>query len=184
MYKSMKQALKGAAAVGVVLMAAQSAQAFTISYFNDNAFVDASEEATNMAAELTGLGHVLNPFTGTTDGAWAAALGGATHLVIPELESSDLNAALSGAARTGILNFVQGGGIVVIAGDNGTHDTALLNATFGYSLVDNFSGFGFIDLNDKDAAGSPFEGGPDPLLALNGTRGLDRAGRPPLIGPV
>uniref|UniRef100_UPI003F69B9D0 retention module-containing protein n=1 Tax=Methylophaga sp. TaxID=2024840 RepID=UPI003F69B9D0 len=56
-------------------------------------------------------------------------------LLMPELESGDLNSALDTDAKQAIKSFVEAGGQLVINGSSGSNDENLLNDIFGFSLT-------------------------------------------------
>jgi len=147
------------------------ANAANVVVFYNATYVDTgatgSAEATNEIATLTAQGHTVTTFTGITATAITAATAGQDVLVIPELENGDLNAALNAAARTAIHDFVTGGGQLIINGQGTSHEVDLLNAIFGYSLVDSGS------MSSGSLAG------PTTLGANNGTELITTASVPP-----
>ena len=150
-----------------------------VAYFNDPAFVDTSRESVNMRADLVSFGHNVTDFVGTSDAVWAAALGAAQVIVIPELELATLAPALSATTLALINDFVTGGGNLVISGDPNSLAPVFLNSTFGFSVT--YSGDFFFDtstLNAAAAAGTTFAAGPSPLTNSNGAYALDVASLP------
>ena len=147
-----------------VMLAVMPAYAANVALFSDIVYVgydptftDVGQEASNLQASLEQLGHNVTPFTGTSAAAWSAAIAGAQVLVVPELENScSLAADLDAAAVTAILNFVNGGGSLLISEDY----CNFLNDIFGYSLVEggNNEPWGL-----ANASGTAFEGGPASL---------------------
>ncbi len=155
-----------------------NAHAIPVGYFSDGAFGDTGREVVNMRADLVMLGHTVTDFSGSGDAAWTAAIAGASALVIPELERGDLAAALSATAEAAIASFVNGGGILVIAGDGSNNALGLLNSIFGYALTQStFTAGGTTNLG-PDAAGTAYAGGPDPLGNLDGTLLVNTASLP------
>lgn len=163
----------------LMLSVVVESRAALVSYFNDGGFVQ-SQEASNMRAELVGLGHTPLNFTGTSDAAWASALSVANVLVIPELANFNLVGAgqLSSTTRTNIASFVSGGGTLVIAGEFDNHDTTFLNAVFGYSILGLDVSMGPYALNGSAATGTPFAGGPATLPWINRPFGVQSASLP------
>lgn len=136
-----------------------------VAVFDDAAYVDTSggisDESDTIQAALTAAGHTVQTFSGITKADFLAGLSGAAVLVIPELENGDLNAALSTSARTLLQDFVQGGGGLIVAGDSGSNDTALLNAILGATIADG--GASGLSTIGGAASGTPFAGGPATL---------------------
>ena len=135
-----------------------------VALFNNTSYVDWSpgasgSEASNLFDTLESQGHTVSTFAGITAADFAAATAGQNVLAIPELENGDLNAALDAAARTAIASYVQGGGVLFVFGSSDTYAYNLLNATFGYSIASGSESSPY-PLNNSDAVGTPFEGGP------------------------
>lgn len=154
------------------VVTAVSAQAATVSYFFDNAFSDAPNEATNQRDDLVSTGNTVIDFSGTSDAAWAAALTGVDALVIPELENGVLSTAISNATKNEIRNFVMNGGSLVVTNAFFSDSLTLLNEIFGYSLVADNAGQ-LTSLDAAEAAGTAFASGPATLGDLNAVNGID-----------
>ena len=171
-------------ALGIVLVlvvAVAESHATPIAFFNDATYVSVSGEAAKLRAELVGLGHTVSDFTGTTAAEWATALSGADLVVIPELPSASLSAALTPGARSEILSFVSsGGGMLTNDSTNPSYSdnsVDLLNVVFGYALAGTGSS-GSSSLDAGAAAGTAFAGGPASLPDSNATEGLTTASLP------
>ena len=105
-------------------------------------------EATHMEAALRSQGHTVTPFTGITAAEITAALADKKVFVLPDLEKSALDAALTAAARTAISDFVNAGGILISVFGAGSSNLDVLNLSFGYALVPG----SFNALYTRDAA--------------------------------
>lgn len=144
--------------------------------FDNGDFVDTLDlidsESDNVQATLASFGATVTTFTGLTGPEWAAALAGASIVVIPELENSGLVGSLTPEAVTVLRDFVQSGGGLIL---NGAHSVSgraadLLNQVFGYSLVEfNVSGS---FTRGAAAAGTEFSDDVPTLPWANGTSGL------------
>jgi hypothetical protein len=159
-----------------LVMVVATGFAADVALFNNTSYVDWSpgavgSEASNLFDTLVLQGHTVSTFTGITAADWTAATAGQDVLAIPELEVGDLNAALDAAARTAIASYVQGGGVLWVFGSSATEAFNLLNATFGYSLAWGANSSPY-PLNNSDAVGTSFEGGPIDLPYNNDTTGI------------
>ncbi len=167
------------ACVAVLAVTAGQVQAGIIAFYNDGSFVDTSREAPNLQNSLTGLGHTVNAFSGTTNAQFSNALMGADVLVIPELENGDLFGALDATTRSTISDFVDSGGGVIVAGDGSQRYRLLLNGLFGYSLNhQTFTSGGSTTLDAVAAAGTPFADDPLTLSNSNATARVTSASLP------
>jgi len=168
-------------AVGLVLVAATGSAA-DIALFNNTTYVDWSpgssgSEASNVFDTLVAQGNTVSTFTGITAADWTAAVAGKSVLVIPELESGDLAAAIDGSARAAIAAFVDGGGTLFMFGSNAQRAYDLLNATFTWTLsTDNETAPYPIT---TEAVGTAFEGGPATLPYNNDTSAMNPLTLPP-----
>ena len=154
-----------------------------IALFNNGSYVDwipgnVGSEASNLYDTLLSQGHTVFTFTGITAADFVTATAGRDVLAIPELENGDLNAALDAAARTAIATYVQGGGVLWMFGGNATNAYNLLNATFGYSISGG-STSSPCPLNNSDALGTSFEGGPIDIPTNDGTSAIVASSLPP-----
>lgn len=154
-----------------------------VALFNNPTYVDwipgaPGSEASNLYDTLVSQGHTVFTFTGITAADFAAATAGRDVLAIPELENGDLNAALDAAARAAIASYVQGGGVLWMFGSSTTEAYSLLNATFGYSITGGSSSSPY-PLNNSDAVGTSFEGGPVSLTWYSDTTGILTSSLPP-----
>ena len=141
----------------------------SVAVYDDPAFVDTAgsnfSESDNVQASLAAIGHAVSRFDGTSAAAFQGALAGADVLLIPELEVGSLNAAIAPGARAAIASFVSAGGTLVVHGDGAGYMSALLNSTFGWSTVQNFSA-GVATIAPA-AAGTRFQGGPGQVANNN-----------------
>lgn len=141
--------------------------------FDNGSFVDTadtpSSESDNVRLALESHGHTVSPFTGISAIDFQTALAAADVLVIPELERGPLHSSLTAAAQTEIVNFVSGGGGLIIHGDFGGDDEALLNQLFGFSLVRGANTSSGSSSRTAAAIGTAFEGAPASVPNNNGT---------------
>jgi len=159
----------------------------TVALYADTAFVDYfvningggcpnCSEATNLEEDLNRLfGIRTTTFTGTTAAEFTAGIGTRNVLIIPELEVSDLSAAIDPAAEAVIKAFVDAGGTLVMHFPSGSQLT-LLNDTFGFT-IGNFA-FDIDPTLQANATGTFFEGGPASIPRPSATTGLDPASFP------
>jgi hypothetical protein len=167
----------------MMVAAAGTAFAADVAVLINTAYVgynpgDYHDEASNVEATLVSQGHTVNTFTDISATGFNDAVSGQDALVIPELESGDLNAAIDAAARTALADFVSSGGIFIGFGSNEDRYISLVNAVFGFSLSSGSYGDPY-SLNAIDAAGTSFEGGPASLPYNNDTTDIDDASLPP-----
>jgi hypothetical protein len=146
--------------------------------FDDPLYVDTTSggvnaESDNVQASLTSLGFSFTTFTGITGAQWTTALAGAGLLVIPEIETGNLSAAMQPAARTALRDFVAAGGGLVIHGSSGT-SVALLNSVFSFGLIDGAAG----TTKTAAAVGTAFDGDPITLPQNNATFGVSTTSLP------
>jgi hypothetical protein len=172
----------GLLVVGLALVV-PTGYAADVALFNNVTYVDWSpgatgSEASNLYDTLLSQGHTVTTFTGITAADWTTATAGQDVLAIPELENGDLNAALDAAARTAIASYVQSGGVLWVFGSSSANAFNLLNAVFGYSLSGGANGSPY-PLNNSDAIGTSFEGGPVTLPYNDDTTGITASSLPP-----
>lgn len=148
----------------------------------DTAYVDynpgaTGSEASNMEGTINRTADVrVTPFKGITPEIIGAALLNRKVLVITE-PFGGLETDLSGPARDAIVSFVKGGGTLLFSYPAGTSST-IANSTFGFSLV----GSGLDQdpaIDDAEAAGTRFAGGPKDLSQNDATSGITVASLPP-----
>lgn len=152
----------------------------TVAVFDNGAYVDTSggtsSESDNIQASLASLGHTVSTFTSTTAAGITSAITGKDVLLIPELESGNLNGVLDAAARNVISNYVAAGSGLIVNGSNYSPSQSnvrdLLNGVFGLSLSVSGSLTGGSSSISAAASGTQFAGGPNPLAHQNGTGGL------------
>jgi hypothetical protein len=154
-----------------------------VALFNNGTYVDwipgaTGSEASNLYDTLLSQGHTVFTFTGITAADFTTATAGRDVLAIPELERGDLNAALDAAARTAIATYVQGGGTLWVFGSTADRAYSLLNATFGYSISGG-SMSSPCPLNNSDAVGTSFEGGPVSIPYNDDTTAIVTSSLPP-----
>lgn len=167
------------AATAVFLLAPAVAYGARVAVFDDPAFVDtggtSSAEADNVQASLAAQGHTVDTFTGISAAAFSAGLAGNRLLVVPELETGNLGAALSQQAVHTIRSYVATGGGLIVFDLAGGNTTAFLNTVFGYSLASGSAG---TSTRTAEVAGTSFAGGPASLPANNATESLAAASLP------
>jgi hypothetical protein len=155
-----------------------------VALFNNDTYVDwlpvdsSSSEASNLYDTLLSQGHGVTTFDGITAADWATATAGKDVLAIPELENGDLNAALDAAARTAIASYVQGGGVLWVFGSSADNAYDLLNSIF-FCCISGGADDAPYPLNNSDAIGTPFEGGPVSLPYNDDTTGIVSSSLPP-----
>ena len=169
-------ALITCALVGPMLEIANAAE---VALYRDGAYVDADQEATNVANTLTANGDTVIDITGTS-GAFVGPLTTADILVIPELEKGDLNAALDATSRNNIRAFVDSGGIMVVHGGSPaavTNAINIMNGIFGVSFSANeadCTGTTFSPMTSEGES-QGFAGGPSPLNNISCTTKVTKA---------
>jgi hypothetical protein len=134
-------------------------------------------EASNLEASLEFLGFDVDGFR-ETDGEHLEILLRETDVMaIPELRAN-LGGALQLGARAAIVNFVERGGtLMVFAGANSGNARVFMNTVFGYAAVPT-SGVAHNDLNEVNAAGTPFEGAADLLRKNTNTSAITERSLP------
>lgn len=144
----------------------------SIAMFFDPKFVNtaANSDSQNLLAQVQyaatqpgpGFGNTIKTFVGTTQSAFASALGGANLLLIPSLDNGDLNAVMTNATRDVIRNFLNAGGGLISVGNAYDHQTAFLDNTFNYaSMNDNGQTVNYY--RQSGAANTAFANGPAQL---------------------
>jgi hypothetical protein len=132
----------------------------SIALFANTSFVDyipgnTNAEASNVEDGLNTGDALVTTFTGTAAADFIAATATADVLVIPELESGDLSAAMAADAKAAVAAFVARGGTLLLFSPS-TNSVNLANTTFGFALATG--GSAVTDLNPIAAAGTSFEG--------------------------
>ena len=102
-----------------------------VAVWNDPAYADADSEGANTIALVEATGATATEFTGVTAAAFTTALADADVLVIPELEQGNPVGALEAGAETAIVDFVEGGGKLILFEPGFGNSLALLNDLFG-----------------------------------------------------
>jgi len=152
-----------------------------LAVFDNPAFVDTAggtgSESDNIQASLEWLGRSVTALTNLD-----AAIDAAGTLLIPELETGDLAAAIAGTgAESALRDFVRNGGRLILNGSHhpvaGNRDTALLNLLFGYGLSGAIT-TNTCTINEGQAAGTRFDGAQPTLPANEGSRALTVASLP------
>jgi hypothetical protein len=154
-----------------------TSQAADVALFYNNTYVDTTDEAADVLATLNLQGHTVNTFTGITATDFNNAVAGMDVLVIPELETADLNSAMDSTARASIANFISNGGIFIGFGSATQRFINLANAVFSFSLSAG-STVNPYALNIAGAAGTPFAGGPVSLPYISDTTDMNSASLP------
>jgi Ca2+-binding RTX toxin-like protein len=168
------------AATAAFLLSPAVAYGATIAVYDDPLFVDTAggtgAEADNVQASLASFGHTIKTFTGTTGPAFSGGLAGANLLVIPELETGDLAAALDQGALHTIRSYVATGGGLIVFDLAGGNTATFLNTVFGYSLTAGAGGAA--TTRTGEVAGTAFAGGPATLPDNDATEPLNSASLP------
>jgi Ca2+-binding RTX toxin-like protein len=169
------------ATAALFLLAPAVGYGATVAVYDDPAFVDTTSaapaaESDNVQASLASLGHTVKTFTGTSGPAFSGGLAGASLLVIPELETGNLAAALDQNALHTIRSYVATGGGLIVFDLSGGNTRDFLNTVFGYSLTAG-AGVGPY-ARTGEVAGTAFAGGPASLPANGATEPFDSASLP------
>jgi len=134
--------------------------------FSNTTYVDYQKDSGDFYAEASALegnlllmGHNPSAFNGTSATAINAAVSGKSFLLIPTQKIGNLIDGLDTSARAAIESYVDGGGTLVVYGDNNNYDAALVNGIFGFSIANTalISGDFFnCFYNATEAAGTVF----------------------------
>ncbi|TDO96026.1 VCBS repeat-containing protein, partial [Marinomonas balearica] len=89
-----------------------------------------------------------------------------------EHEDPDSDAFLPDSAQSIIKSWVSNGGVIMMTGTYGSDDVSFLNNIFGWDLTSQYGSSW--SLNEDNASGTPFEGGP---TSLNRPSATDSIGR-------
>ncbi|MBK8288614.1 MAG: hypothetical protein IPK95_08220 [Cellvibrionales bacterium] len=159
-----------------------------VAYFANTGYVDAAnnEELDNLQDAITAAGYSASRFTDFTAAGLTTALAGKKILVVPELTDAGNNgrnwyAALSVAARQVIVDFVNNGGGLYVAGERNENDLTLINGLFGYSLNQACSltgGANTAVLDAAEAAGTSMATAPANIDTPSRTVCVDRGTLP------
>ena len=108
-----------------------------------------------------------------TDNDFEDKLNESGFFFMTDMESGDPNsdAFLPESAQSTIESWVSDGGVIMMTGTAGSYDTSFLNNIFDWDLTTQ-SGSNW-SLNEGNAAGTPFEGGP---ASLNNPSATDSIG--------
>jgi Ca2+-binding RTX toxin-like protein len=144
-----------------------------IALFDDPAYVDTRDlpasSADNLRIVLEAAGHTVRTIPSANEFIFstAASLAGADALVLPSLIYGDLRAGLySFGGNDAIREFVTAGGDLISAGDvrGSLRNSKLLNDIFGWTIGFQYYESGApITLDESEATGTPFSGGPATL---------------------
>ena len=109
-----------------------------------------------------------------TDADFADKLYSSGFFFMTDMESGDPNSEsfLPESAKSDIRSWVDAGGVIMMTGTAGQHDTDFLNAIFNWDLTTE-RGSSW-ELNETNALGTPFEGGPASLSAPSATDSIGR----------
>ncbi|MBV1786435.1 DUF4347 domain-containing protein [Marinobacterium sp. D7] len=104
-----------------------------------------------------------------TDADFADKLNASGFFFMTDMESGNPGDPLflPESSKTDIRNWVDAGGVIMMTGTAGSKDTDFLNTIFNWDLTTE-SGSSW-SLNESNAAGTPFEGGPASLSAPSAT---------------
>ncbi|HKY62185.1 MAG TPA: hypothetical protein VJR29_02105 [bacterium] len=175
MIRDIKRWAASFALVGSLMALTSVVDATQVALFDNDSYVDTDEAADDCGAEANNLlvsinsfgGHTVTPFTGITDADFTAALAGQQVLIIPELETGDLEPDLSTEAIAVIHDFVEQGGRLLVFGEAVTPLENLLNTIFGFSL--DIEGSPDTSNKTAEAAGTIFADGPATIPYNDGT---------------
>ncbi len=138
-----------------------------LAVFTDPTYVDTSGEVLNLIASLELQDVLITQFSATDDVSLANILSAADVLVVPELERASLASDLNDSTVAIISDAVANGLGMVICGEIGNNDEALLNRLFGFGLTSGTSNLS--STRTAEASGTAFEFGPSSLPANNGS---------------
>ncbi len=162
--------------LGSAVIHAANLAGLRVAFLADSSFVDHDQESLRLRANLVSLGHEVTDLLGVDTATWNAALQRSDVLVIPEMETGSVFAAMSAETRTVLQRFIMSGGGLVVSGDPSGRMRELVNGLFGSAIA--AGGVGLATLNAGAAAGTPFEFGPRTLPQSNGTYGITTASLP------
>lgn len=151
-------------------------RAAVIAFFDNATYTDPAQESARLAASLTELGHTINIFSGITAADFQTATAAADILVIPELDNGSLFPDLDSAARTAIMDYVAGGGRLLMFDRSDAPTPEMLNGLFGFALATGSGGV--TTRNDADVAGTLLAAGPGTLPASDATEAFTTASLP------
>jgi len=154
--------------------AAYTAQTVSILFDSTKVDASASGEAAHIRDSVGAAGHTYN--TVTTYAAWITSLSSTNAAVIPELETGTITCSASD--KTALLNFLNGGGRLLMAGQVSTNDSNCLNSCFGdLGVVTGNGGNGAWAENTSDRTLSVWAGNSyTSLPSSNGAYGLSVSG--------
>lgn len=164
--------------VGATFIEFTQSPDLTIALFTNPAYVDyvpanSSSEAANLEAALAADARDVTVFTDLT-----FEKGEFNVVMIPELELSDLESQLDAAARSAIESFVRNGGTLITFADGSSHERALLDTVFGWSLGAPLI-VGTLTQDSTGASGTPFAAGATSLTPFSKTFGTTDTSLPP-----
>ena len=150
-----------------------------VSFFYDSDYTETCIfnycEARNTFLTVQEQGHQIQLIQGVEAASYEVGLTCQEILIIPETEVGNYADDLTSEAKIEIRNFVDnGGGLVMFGSDgqlsNSSSSVENLNSIFGFNLMNaGFASQGYSYLNDNNASGTTFEGGPDSIPHLTTT---------------
>src|SRR5699024_10416033 len=104
-----------------------------------------------------------------TDTDFIDKLNASGFFFMTDMESGNPNSEsfLPDSAKAGIRDWVNAGGVIMMTGTGGNYDADFLNTIFHWDLTTQ--GGSSWSLNEANAKGTPFEGGPASLSNLSAT---------------
>ncbi|WP_343805532.1 DUF4347 domain-containing protein, partial [Marinobacterium maritimum] len=104
-----------------------------------------------------------------TDADFADKLNASGFFFMTDMESGNPldTSFLPESSKSDIRDWVNAGGVIMMTGTSGANDTSFLNTIFNWDLTTE--GGSSWNLNEANAAGTPFEGGPASLSAPSAT---------------
>jgi hypothetical protein len=134
--------------------------------------------AATLPAALELFDHRVSEFSGTSHATFREVLAGADTLLIPKQDFAPLAPVLSSAARGELRDFVAAGGELIVNGDPGTLASDLLNALFGWHVVQQASSPTLVASPLSGLPGTRFAGGPTPITGSPAARELASSSLP------
>lgn len=138
----------------------------------EDAGSDSSHEANNVIATLRSQGFNLSMFTSIDFSSVTRLAGKRGMIIMPEMETNDLDPDLTSEARTRLSNWVNRGGCLVMFNPDEGSGIEVLNNVFSFSL-------GINDINDPislteaGASLSAFASAPSEIVVENATVSLN-----------
>ncbi len=129
-------ALAGLFAIGVT--AAAHASTISVAVFDDSNYVNnaAGSDTQDLIQQLqSNTAVTTTTFSGITATSLTAGLAGSNVLIIPALDTADLNASMTNSEKAVIRSYVQGGNGLIILGDSHLRGPELVDNIFNFPTI-------------------------------------------------